>query len=206
MIRKVNRKEFHNTHLAVSRDGRTLYFTSVQTTGTEVTDSKILSSYNRDSGWSAADLVPTINGDWTVKHPAVGQLFGKDVLFFSSDMKGGIGGLDIFYSTINPDGSMSAPVNLGESINTPGDDITPFYFDGTLYFSTEGRPTIGGYDIFYSVWDGSNWSEAENMGLGYNSANDDMALSFGEDGMHGFLVSNRPFDGKRKMTASANML
>ncbi|NNE25803.1 MAG: OmpA family protein [Saprospiraceae bacterium] len=200
---KVNRKEFHNTHLAVSRDNRTLYFTRVQTTRNAVTDSKILRSYNRDSGWSAADLVPTINGDWNAKHPAVGQLFGKDVLFFASDMEGGLGGLDIFYSNINADGSMSAPVNLGPNINTPQDDEYPFYFEGTLYFSTVGRPTIGGYDIFYSVWDGSNWSEAENMGLGYNSANDDIAISFGEDGMHGFFVSNRPFDGKRKMTASS---
>ncbi len=195
----VNRKGFHNTHLAFSRDGRTMYFTRVQTTGTEITSSKILATHNKDTGWSAANLIPTVNGDWHSKHPSVGQLFGKDVLFFVSDMDGGLGGLDIYYSTMLPDGQFSAPVNMGPSINTERDDITPFYFDGTLYFSTVGRPTIGGFDIYYAVWDGVKWSEAENIGIGYNSANDDLFMSLTDQGSRGYFVSNRPADGKKTL-------
>jgi peptidoglycan-associated lipoprotein len=195
----VNRKEFHNTHLGFSKDGRTMYFTRVQTTGTELTESNIMVSYLKDSGWSAANMCPTINGDWYSKHPAVGQLFGQDVLFFVSDMDGGLGGFDIYYANILADGKFSAPVNLGPKINTPKDDITPFYYDGTLYFSTDGRPTIGGMDIFYTIWNGVEWTDAENIGLVYNSANDDFYMSIASDGNRGYFMSNRPTDKKRKL-------
>lgn len=195
----VNRIGFHNTHLAFSRDGRVMYFTRVQTKGTDISSSLIMVSYRTDSGWSAATPASGINGDWVNKHPAVGQLFGNDVLFFVSDMAGGEGGLDIYYANINSDGSFSAPVNLGKRINTPGDEITPFYYQGTLYFSTESRPTIGGYDIFYSVWDGSEWSEPTNMGLGYNSSADDHYFYIAEGGNRGYFISNRPSKEKKKL-------
>ena len=64
-------------------------------------------------------------------------------------MEGGEGGLDLYYSTINGD-SYDRPVNLGPGINTSSDEITPFYRDGTLYFSSEGYPSLGGFDIYYS--------------------------------------------------------
>lgn len=195
----INRIGFHNTHLAFSRDGRTMYFTRVQTTGTEISLSEIMVSYKRDTGWSAATPLPTINGDWYCKHPAVGQLFGRDVLFFVSDMDGGIGDYDIYYSNINGDGSLSAPVNLGDKINTSGEELCPFYYEGTLYFSTQSRPTIGGFDIFYSVWDGKSWSTPQNMGLGYNSSCDDLFFYLADDGKRGYFVSNRPTEDKKKL-------
>lgn len=197
----VNRIGFHSSHVAFSRDGRTMYLTRVQTVGTEETSSDILVSHNTDSGWSAATPVPNINGDYFCKHPAIGQLFGNEVLFFVSDMDGGLGGYDIYYSTAKADGSFSAPVNLGKNINTPGDEMWPYFYDGTLYFSTDARPTIGGYDIFYSLWDGNAWSQPENMGLGYNSSCDDLSFAMAEDGSRGFFVSNRPTEGKKKLTS-----
>jgi peptidoglycan-associated lipoprotein len=197
----VNRIGFHNVHLALSRDGRTMYFTRVQMIGTEITSSQIMVSYKKDSGWTAANLAPVINGEWYSKQPAVGQLFGKEVLFFVSDMEGGLGNYDIFYSNINSDGTFSSPVNLGPSVNTPDDDVSPFYYDGTLYFSTDGRPSIGGLDLHYSIWDGSKWSKAENMGLGYNSSYDDHGFSMAEEGGRGYLLSNRPSDKKKKLVS-----
>ena len=199
----INRKGFHNTHLAFSSDGKVMYFTRVGTKGTEISSSQIMVSYKKDDKWSAADLAPTVNGDWHSKHPAVGQLFGKDVLFFVSDMDGGEGDLDIFYSNINSDGSFSAPVNLGPKINTPGADESPFFSDGTLYFSTNGRPTIGGYDIFYTLWDGTEWSDPENMGLGFNSSYDDLSYSITTEGNRGFFISNRPTDKKKKIKSES---
>lgn len=195
----VNRKGFHNTHIAFSEDGRTMFFTRVRTEGTEITSSKIMVSYKKDSGWSAAAEIPTVNGDWHTKHPAVGQLFGRKVLYFVSDMDGGKGGLDIYYSNILGNGEFSAPVNLGDKINTPKDDIGPYYYEGTLYFSSDGRPTIGGYDIFYTLWDGSDWSIPENMGNGFNSSYDDLYLSFTTEGNRGYFVSNRPTEGKKRL-------
>jgi len=199
----VNRKDFHNTHLAFSEDGRTMYFTRVQTQGTEITSSKILVSYKKDSGWSAGAEVPSVNGDWHAKHPTVGQLYGRNVLYFVSDMDGGEGGLDIFYSNIQGDGSFSVPVNLGDKINTPMDDIGPYYYEGTLYFSSNGRPNIGGYDLYYSLWDGSEWSNPENMGHGYNSSYDDLYLSFATEGNRGYFVSNRPTESKKRLRSKS---
>ncbi len=195
----INRLGFHNAQMAFSRDGRTMYLTRTQTKGTQITNTELLYSIKRETGWSAATPVETLNGDWQIKHPAVGQLFGRDVLFFVSDMEGGVGGFDIYYANILGDGRFSAPVNLGENINTARDEFSPFYYEGTLYFSTDGMPTIGGFDIFYSVWDGNAWSESVNIGLGYNSSCDDLYFTMNPDGKSGFFVSNRPGEEKRRL-------
>ena len=120
------------------------------------------------------------------KHPAPGELFGREVLYFSSDMQGGDGGFDIYYATKKGDGIFGEPVPL-IGINTIGDEETPFYKDGNLYFSTTGLPGMGGYDIFYSTWNGTKWSKPTNMGKGYNSPLDDVFFSLSPDGYSGFL-------------------
>ena len=195
----INRKGFHNANVAFSEDGKTMYFTRVQTTGTEITSSKILVSYKKDTGWSAPESPTGINGEWHSKNPAIGRLYGKQVLFFASDMPGGSGGMDIYYANAQNDGSFSTPVNLGQEINSSSEDLSPFYHDGTLYFSTDGKPTIGGYDIFYTVWDGSEWSRSENLGLGFNSSFDDLYFSMNGDGKSGYIVSNRPSEDKKRL-------
>ncbi|HRF41117.1 MAG TPA: hypothetical protein PK198_20135, partial [Saprospiraceae bacterium] len=75
--------------------------------------------------------------------------------------------------------------------NTPGNEETPFFRDGTLYFSSDGHPTFGGYDLFFTVWDGTSWSAPANMGAGYNTSVDDQSLSLDAEGYKGFLTSNR---------------
>ena len=196
----INRKGYHSANVAFSRDGKTMYFTRVQTTGTEITSSEIMVSYKKDTGWSAADPIGGgLNGDWHSKHPAIGQLYGKDVIFFSSDMDGGEGGMDIYYANIRGDGSFSSPVNLGKDINTAKEDLAPFYHDGTLYYSTDGLPSLGGFDIYYTVWDGSKWSSSENLGFGFNTSYDDLYFSMNADGKSGYVVSNRPSEGKKRL-------
>jgi len=113
-------------------------------------------------------------------------------------MEGGFGGLDIYYAPIRG-GSFGQPVNLGRGINTPKDDVTPHYYDGKLYFSTDGRPGMGGYDLFSSTWDGTKLSAPTNMGQNYNGLFDDFYLSFNETGSRGYLVSNRPDPKKKKL-------
>ena len=197
--KNINREGFHSSNVAFSDDGRTMYFTRVQTVGTEITSSEILYSQKTDAGWGAPAKVSALNGDWHSKNPALGTLFGRKVMFFCSDMPGGSGGMDIFYANILGDGEFSTPVNLGKSINTPSDDLSPFFTEGTLYYSTDGKPTIGGFDIFYTVWDGTEWSQVENLGLGFNSSYDDLYFSTNADGKSGYIVSNRPSEGKRRL-------
>ncbi len=193
---KINRPEVHKTHVSISPDGETLFYTQAQIEGNEVTMSKIYYSTGGGS-WEGGQEIKGINGDYVAKHPAAGELFGNEVLFFSADMPGGYGGFDLYYATKLGDGEYDTPVNLGETINTPGNEETPFYRDGTLYFSSNGHPTIGGFDNLYSSWDGSNWSEVENMGYLYNSSVDDQYFTMDAEGYKGFLVSNRPERGVR---------
>ena len=105
-------------------------------------------------------------------------------------MDGGEGGKDIYYATKKGDGVYGTPVSLA-SINTPGDEVTPFYRDGTLYFSSNGNAGYGGYDLYTTVWDGTTWSKPENMGIGYNTPLDEKSFFLDREGVYGFLTSNR---------------
>jgi len=98
-------------------------------------------------------------------------------LFFSSNRKGGEGGLDIYYCNQNPDGSWGEAINIGESINTPYNEEAPYLTpDGnTLFFISQGHNSIGGYDIFYSERvENGQWSAPTNIGCPINTTDDDM--------------------------------
>ena len=191
----INRPGLHTTNVAFSPDGRYMFVTRAVLQGSEVFQSKLYYSVNGED-WGATQEVAGLEGDFNVKHPAVGELFGDQVLFFVSDMDGGEGGMDVYYAPIKGEGVVGDPVNLGSTINTPADEITPFYRDGTLYFSSVGHPGMGGYDIFFSTWNGSEWSEPLNMGSGYNTSLDDRYFSLDQEGYKGFLASNREGGGR----------
>ncbi len=195
----INRDDYHTSNPCFSPDGREMYFTRSIIDDAQIISSKLFVSYAKDDGWKPPLELETVNGDWIAKNPCVGELYGKRVLIFSADMEGGYGGFDLYYSTIEGEGNYASPVNMGETINTSGDEVTPFYQDGNLYYSTDGLPTIGGFDIFKTVWDGVSWSAPMNMGKNYNSSLDDLYLSFSKEGNRGYLVSNRPYDNKRKI-------
>ncbi|MBI4646470.1 MAG: OmpA family protein [Bacteroidia bacterium] len=131
---------------------------------------------------------------YTATHPNIGVTEDKrEILYFVSDRPGGIGGLDIWCSEISADNTCTPPVNLGNKINTQGDEATPF-FDSktqTLYFSSDGWNNIGGLDIFKSEMRKSKWSMAQNMGIPINSSVDDFYYILSGEPSKGFLVSNR---------------
>lgn len=193
---EVNRPEHHNSNVALSKDGRTMYFTRAKLQGNTLKESKLFYSVEGGGGWQGANEIKGINGEYLAKHPAPGELFGKQVLFFSSDMEGGYGGFDLYYATRTGEGEYSNPVNLGETINGPGDEATPYYREGTLYFASTTHPGLGGFDIFYTTWDGTSWSPVLNMGRGYNTSYDDKSFTLDEEGYFGMLTSNRPDGGR----------
>ena len=199
---QINREGFHQGNLCFSEDGKRMYFTRAKLNGNELGDyAKIFVSNKNDSGWGGAEEMSSIQGDYYTTQPTSGQLYGNEVIFFVSDMPGGFGGMDIYYTTVLGDG-YSSPVNLGQTINTPEDEITPFYKDGTLYFASQGYPGLGGFDIFYVSWDGSDWSDVTNMGFNYNSSYDDQYLSLTPDGSKGFLTTYRPHKDKKSIKGS----
>lgn len=186
----VNRSDIDQGNVCISKDGNTMYFTRVELDGNTLGKSKLFYAKKDGSEWGAAQEVSSLNGNYIVKHPALGELFGKQVLFFVSNMEGSKGGSDIFYAELKGEGNFSAPVNLGDAINTVGDEETPFYLDGKLYFSSDGHPSIGGLDVFSATWNGSTWTNITNMGKPYNSSVDDRFFSMNDFGS-GFVVSNR---------------
>ncbi len=186
---KINRPEAHTVNISFSNRDNRVFITRAILNGNVRSEGKI---YMAAGVEGAANEVKGVNGEYVALHPAVGELFGKEVLYFSANMPGGFGGFDLYYATRTGENEYGNPVNLGEKINTPGNEETPFFRDGTLYFSSDGHPTFGGYDLFYTVWDGTAWSAPANMGAGFNTSLDDQSLSLDESGYKGVLTSNRP--------------
>lgn len=119
------------------------------------------------------NLGPKINSPQWDSHPF---LTGDTLLFFASNREGGFGQSDIYVSRLLPDGTWSAPQNLGPLINTCGDEVTPYYYEPyqTLYFSSTGQPFgYGGYDIYKSRWQGGFWEEPRNLGPLVNTDGDE---------------------------------
>jgi len=116
------------------------------------------------------------------------------LLFFASRRKGGKGGSDIWMSQRDSIGNWSPAVNLGDSINTQGNEMAPFLHpDGqTLYFSSNGRSGMGGYDLYISHRNlNGQWSTAKNLGYPVNTNADELNLFVSIDGNHAWLSSNR---------------
>jgi len=193
----INVPGYHVSHPAFSRDGNEMYFTKSILEGNEIIESKLCVSFAAGDGWGPAQEL-NINGDYVIKNPSTGELYGNEVIFFSSNIEGGEGSYDLYYATKSNDG-FDTPVNLGAVLNTSEDEVSPFYADGTLYFSSDGHPSMGGYDINYSTWNGNSWSKPVNMGYVYNSAQDDLDFTINRDGTGGYLVSNRPDKKKKRL-------
>lgn len=116
----------------------------------------------------------------------------RKTLVFVSDMKSGYGGSDLYFSRQRADGSWGEPVNLGPVLNSPFDEESPFLFnDSTLYYSSKGFNSVGGYDVFMSKLktDGT-WSEPVNLGFPLNSPADDLYLVIAQNG-EAYLSSDR---------------
>lgn len=189
---EINRPGYHSANVSLSPDGRRMFFNRIQLTGNVPSEAKIYLSEGGDGSWNSANEVVGVNGDYLALQPSVGELYGKEVLFFVSNMDGGEGGWDIYYATHQGEGVYGDPVNLGPSINTSADEMTPYWFDGTLYFSSAGYPSLGGMDIFYAVWNGTEWTVPNNMGKAFNTEADEMAFRMYDEGYKGYFTSNRP--------------
>ena len=120
-----------------------------------------------------------------------------NTLYFVSDRNTGYGGYDLYKTTRDADGNWGYPENLGPTINTTGNEKSPFIHTDsqTLYFSSDGHMGLGGYDIFYSKLDtNGNWNMPENIGYPINSYEDDVGFFVSIDGHYGYFASNK-FEG-----------
>ncbi|NKI32921.1 PD40 domain-containing protein [Croceivirga thetidis] len=189
--------EVHESSITFSKDGNTAYFTRNNfKNGEFVRDSlgvsrlKIYKAIRKDGIWQKAEDLPFNDNGFSTANPVLSP--DEKKLFFVSDMPGSFGRSDIFYVTINEDGTYGSPVNLGPEINTNGRETFPFLTEsGHLYFASDGHPGLGGLDIYVSKQNGNGNYLVKNIGDPVNSSADDFALIFSEVTKKGYFSSNR---------------
>ncbi len=169
----------------------TLYFTSFREDKNKNMVCKIFSSTKENAEWTAAEELNLVADTIAIGHPAISD--DELTLLFVADMEGGYGGKDIWKTTRSSKSSeWTKPVNMGPAINTAGDEMFPYiHTDGTLYFSSNGHPGMGGLDIFKARETNTGWS-VENMKYPINTSSDDFGIVFENDMERGFFSSNRP--------------
>ncbi len=170
----------------------TMYYTRCGNEDEENSNCRILTVRKSGKGWGEPEVLD-LGSDSTVTngHPAISS--DELTIIFSSDREGGIGGKDLWIATRSSStDKFNKPLNLGDIINTPGDEVFPFIRnDSVLYFASNGLPGLGGLDIFKSVKRGNEWTKPVNMQVPVNSSGDDFAMAFKQGEDAGILSSNR---------------
>ncbi len=186
--------EFEDGTPCISSDFSKIYFTRCKKGKNQQLGCQILKSKSDGEGWQEATVVFEALGDSiSTAHPAISP--DDNILYFVSDMPGGLGENDIWKVTLN-DGQWGEPENLGEEINTPGNDLYPYVHpDGTLYFSSDSRVGLGGLDIYKAKIDETGGWMVENMRPPINSPEDDFGIVFEADLERGFFSSSRKGKG-----------
>ncbi|MFT6338111.1 MAG: outer membrane protein OmpA-like peptidoglycan-associated protein, partial [Halioglobus sp.] len=175
----------------ISADGRMLIFTSCQ--GRKGFGScDLYVTYKSGNDWSVPENlgVEVNTSSWDVQPTLSAD--GR-TLYFVSDRPGGKGGKDIWKTYKDKKDLWVSPVNLGATINTPYDEISPFiHVNGeSLYFSSKGHAGMGGYDIFMSELSEKKWSAPRNMGYPLNDHHDQVSLYITSDGLKGYYTIER---------------
>lgn len=182
--------EFNEATIAVSSDERRIYVYQDATGGGDIYFSDLIG--NNKFGEIEKMRQKGVNTDSWETHITVTP-DGLN-MYFVSDRPGGLGGRDIYRLVKLPNGEWSEPLNLGPGINTPYDEDSPFIAvnNNTLYFSSNGPNSMGGFDVFVTFRDeDNNWSTPLNMGYPINSAGDDIFYTTTVDGLRGYLSSFR---------------
>lgn len=190
----INNNRYNNANFSFSPNKQKLYFTRCPVNNKKNKYCTIWVSDFADGKWQKPKKLNN-----NINHPGsnntqpffTSSSHGQ-FLFFISDREGGFGGMDIWISRFIEDYFME-PVNLGDVINTPGNEITPFYDWKTqiLYFSSDWHEGFGGFDIFKSKGILNTWEKPSNVGYPLNSSANDMYFTINEMDSTGFLTSNR---------------
>ena len=140
--------------------------------------------------WSNVTRLEINSPNYSIKNPSI-SCDGEEV-YFSSDMPGGFGNFDIYRGEIDSLGNISNVKNLGQKINTEGQEMFPYVCcDKILYFSSDGHLGLGGMDVFYTKPIDGKWTTPRNVGIPVNSNADDFAFILTENCEDGFVSSNR---------------
>ncbi len=198
LLVKRKKDNFNESSPIFTKDGRTMYFTRNNFTDGKrrsndknVTLLKLYKAEFIDNEWKNVAELPFNSDQYSTAHPALSV--DEKTLYFASDMPGTLGQSDIYKVAINNDGTFGTPENLGPTINTEGRETFPFISgDNELYFASDGRPGLGGLDIFASrIKANGTYDEVLNVGEPVNSKQDDFAFSIDSQSRSGYFSSNR---------------
>ena len=194
------KKNIHLGPVAFTKDGKTIYYTQTNTDISRRDKTKDGTVWENELEIKIAKIttnkLSSIKSfkhnnprEYSVGHACLSP--DDDVLYYVSNMPGGFGGTDIYYSVLK-NGEWSAPTNAGPMINTAGNEMFPTMDStGVLYFSSNGKAGLGGLDIFRAKGEKDKWIATENMYYPINSSGDDFYLILSPDKRSGFLASNR---------------
>ena len=188
--------QLHEGPVTFSRDGNVIYFTrnnlkkGVRKADDQgVTRLKIYEAEKGPEDWENVKELPFNSDEYSVCHPTL-SADGKK-LYFSSDMPGGIGGMDLWVVERQGD-TWSSPINLGPEINTIKNEVFPFiHSTGNLFFASNGHEGLGGLDIFRIDIGSKVWGSISNLGEPFNSPSDDLGLILTPGGTKGYFASDR---------------
>jgi len=192
--------KYHEGTVSFSPDGNTMYFSRESyydkvferdsLTKYKISVLNLYKSVKQEGQWSEAEAV-SLNGDsYSVKNPSVSA--DGSTLYFASDKTGGYGQFDIYSAPIDADGSVGEATNMGQKLNTEGQEMFPFISsNNTLYFSSNGHLGLGGMDVFFAKVVDGKVGPVRNIGIPVNGNADDFAFSMNEETEEGFVSSNR---------------
>jgi hypothetical protein len=191
----INSKVYHSANTCFNKDQTEMILSRcINKNASEYTCELYISQLGKKKWQQARRMEEPVNqASVTTTQPHLSEMNGREVLFFASDRPGGEGGLDIWYAFRNADGTFEKPINAGKKINTPDDEVTPWFVAGenTLYFSSTWHKGLGGMDVFRSDFVNQEFSEPHNLGVPVNSSHNDLYYSESPDGRRIYLSSNR---------------
>ncbi|MFN4233281.1 MAG: OmpA family protein [Bacteroidia bacterium] len=182
----INLPNINVSNIAISNDGQRLLIYQ----GFDIKQGDIFETTLKGKKWTdAVSLGKEINSDFHESSASISP-DGKTI-YFVSERKGGIGGRDIWKSTLGKDNKWGPAENLGKTINTMQDEEAVYIHpDGkTLYFSSKGHKSMGGYDVFKSTFDGTKWSKPQNLGAPINTEGDDVFFVLDASGKKAYYSS-----------------
>ncbi len=195
---KTVQSKFHEATPTFTKDGKTMYFTRNNylegkkgKNANNVTLIKIYKASLENDQWVNITELAFDSDNYSTAHPSLSP--DEKTLYFASDMPGTLGQSDLFKVEINEDGTFGTPMNLGSTINTEGRESFPFVNDeNEIYFASDGRPGMGGLDIFVSkINEDGTFNKVENVGSDVNSFKDDFGYWIDTKSRKGFFTSNR---------------
>ncbi len=186
-------KKYHDGPVSFNAKGNYMVFSADNYNGKNKDGVRCIRLYEgkyEKGEWVEQKALSFNSDNYSCGHPCLSA--DGNTVYFASDMPGGYGKTDIYKSTRNSSGNWSRPQNLGDNINTEGDEMFPFmHASGLFFFSSNGRPGMGDLDIFAAMSFEEFFSKAQNVGTPANSTKDDFAIILDADKKKGFLSSNR---------------